>query len=152
MTKVGIVNKCKLTPCLLQVFQGRYESSVSTNTVHFHFLNMNIAKRKQICLVTLVILLSRAGKWEMKCVICPLTVFRLVLCFENVDVLSAECRARRQSPQPLAPVFHPFQGPLLPTWGAALALGQRPSACTDVSLCAHVCSPHHKLLWLKCWK
>lgn len=98
MTTVGIVNKCKLIPCSLQVFQGRYESSGSINTVQFHFLNMNIAKRKQSCWVTLVILLSGAGKWEMKGVICPLTVFRLVLCFENPDLLSAECRAHRLSP------------------------------------------------------
>lgn len=98
MTRVGIVNKCKLTPCLLQVFQGRYGSSGYTNTAQFHFSNMNIAERKQICLVTLVILLSRAGKWEMKGVICPLPVFRLVLCFEHIDLLSAGCCAHRLCP------------------------------------------------------
>lgn len=124
MTSVGIVNKCKLIPCSLQVFQGRYESSGSVNTVQFHFLNMNIAKRKQICWVTLVILLSRAGKWEMKGVICPLTVFRLVLCFENPDLLSAECRAHRLSPLAFDSRFFIHF-----------------SACVS-------CSPPEELLWL----
>lgn len=112
MTRVGIVNKCKLAPYLLQVFQGRYESCGSTNAVQFHFLNMNIAKRKQVCSVTLVTLLSRAGKPEMKCVICPLTVFRLVLCFENVDLLSAECGAHRLSPSALGSSFSPISVPV----------------------------------------
>lgn len=133
MTRVGIVNKCKLTPCLLQVFQGRYGSSGSTNTVQFHFWNMNIAKRKPTCLVMLVVLLSRAGKQEIKCVICPLLVFRLGLCFEKCrsalcQVLCSQIVSFTEWPlffTRFTPVFHPFQClcPLLPTRGAALALG-----------------------------
>lgn len=110
MTSVGIVNKCELLPCLLQVFQGKYESSGSINTVQFHFLNMNIAKRKQICWVTLVILLSRAGKWEMKCVICPLAVFRLV--FVLWKCRSALCWVscfQTVSFGPRLQFFYPFQ-------------------------------------------
>lgn len=122
MTRVGIVNKCKLTHYLLQVFQGRCESCGSTNRVQFHFLSMDIAKRNQVCSVMLVTLLSRAGKREMKCVICALTVFRLVLCFGNIDLLSAERGAHRLPPSALGCSFPPISVPVslvpyLRSWG-----------------------------------
>lgn len=53
-------------------------------------------KIKIICWLTLVILFS-AGKWEMKCVICALTIFKLVLCFQSRDLLSGVFCAWRQT-------------------------------------------------------
>lgn len=137
MTSVVIVNKCKLTPCSLQIFQGGYESSESINTVQFHFLNVNIVqekKKKKICWVTLVVLLSSAGKWEMKGVICALTVFELVLCFENLDLLSGACRACRLTRSALDSRFSAISG-AGPTWGAAPGRGS--SACTGHR--SHMC-------------
>lgn len=138
MTSVVIVNKCKLTPCSLQIFQGGYESSESINTVQFFLLEREYCPRKKkiICWVTLVVLLSSTGKWEMKCVICALTVFELVLRFENLDLLSGACRACRLTRSALDSRFSAISC-AGPTWGAAPAPGQGSSACTGHR--SHMC-------------
>lgn len=136
MTSVVIANKCELTPCSVQIFQGRYESSECINTVQFYFLNMNIVPsakiNKKICWVALVVLLLSAGERKMKCVIHPFTVFKLVLCFQNLSWISGVCCVCRVTHSTLdSCVSHTC--PLVPTWGAAPALGQGPRPALGIA-------------------